>query len=258
MVKLTSELITQSMQYINPVRDRELDLRGYKIPQIENLGATLDQFDTLDFSDNDIRKLDNFPYLKRLKCLLMNNNRIVRIAEGLEECIPNLESLILTGNQIEELCDIDPLIPLTKLTTLSLLHNPITAKAHYRLYIAFKLPQVTLLDFCKIRQKEREEANTLFKSKKGKELLKEISKKAKISANINISDANKGHSKQELWKIRDAIGKATSLDEVERLSQQLQAGHIPDMGHHHRNGGPSHSNGSHMHDDEEMETDGRH
>lgn len=67
MVKLTPELIEQSMQYINPVRDRELDLRGllrtksvvityiafiplflfywcvagYKIPTIENLGATL-------------------------------------------------------------------------------------------------------------------------------------------------------------------------------------------------------------------------
>lgn len=28
MVKLTPELIAQSHQYINPVRDRELDLRG--------------------------------------------------------------------------------------------------------------------------------------------------------------------------------------------------------------------------------------
>lgn len=28
MVKLTPDLINQSMQYINPVRDRELDLRG--------------------------------------------------------------------------------------------------------------------------------------------------------------------------------------------------------------------------------------
>jgi hypothetical protein len=28
MVKLTPDLIQQSMQYINPVRDRELDLRG--------------------------------------------------------------------------------------------------------------------------------------------------------------------------------------------------------------------------------------
>jgi len=36
-----------------------------------------DQFDTVDFSDNDIRKLDGFPLLKRLKTLLLNNNRIV-------------------------------------------------------------------------------------------------------------------------------------------------------------------------------------
>ena len=50
---------------------------GYKIPVIENLGATLDQFDIMDFSDNDIRKLDGFPLLKRLKTLLLNNNRIV-------------------------------------------------------------------------------------------------------------------------------------------------------------------------------------
>lgn len=50
---------------------------GYKIPQIENMGATLDQFDTIDFSDNDLRKLDGFPILSRIKCLLLNNNRIV-------------------------------------------------------------------------------------------------------------------------------------------------------------------------------------
>jgi U2 small nuclear ribonucleoprotein A' len=77
MVKLTAEIIQNSMQYINPVKDRELDLRGYRIPEVENLGATGDQFDTIDFSDNDVRKLDGFPYLKRLKCLLFNNNRIV-------------------------------------------------------------------------------------------------------------------------------------------------------------------------------------
>lgn len=50
---------------------------GYKIPQIENMGATSDQFDAIDLSDNDIRKLDGFPLLNRLKCLLLNNNRIV-------------------------------------------------------------------------------------------------------------------------------------------------------------------------------------
>lgn len=49
---------------------------GYKLPEIQNMGATLDQFDTIDFSDNDLRKLGGFPYLQRLKCLLLNNNRI--------------------------------------------------------------------------------------------------------------------------------------------------------------------------------------
>lgn len=49
---------------------------GYKIPVLENLGATLDQFDTIDLSDNEVRKLDGFPLLKRLKTVLMNNNRI--------------------------------------------------------------------------------------------------------------------------------------------------------------------------------------
>lgn len=43
------------------------------------MGATLDQFDTIDFSDNDLRKLGGFPYLQRLKCLLLNNNRIALV-----------------------------------------------------------------------------------------------------------------------------------------------------------------------------------
>lgn len=49
---------------------------------IENLGATLDQFDAIDFSDNEIRKLDGFPLLRRLKTLLVNNNRIWCVSAG--------------------------------------------------------------------------------------------------------------------------------------------------------------------------------
>ncbi|XP_018325827.1 U2 small nuclear ribonucleoprotein A' [Agrilus planipennis] len=230
MVKLTAEIIQNSMQYINPVKDRELDLRGYKIPEIENLGATGDQFDTIDFSDNDIRKLDGFPYLKRLKCLLLNNNRIVRIAEHLEEYVPNIESIILTGNHIEELGDLDPLISLEKLTCLSLLHNPVTAKPHYRLYVAYKFPQLKLLDFRKIKMKEREEAKALFKSKKGKELQKEYSKKSKTFVpGANIPSSNQRLSEQEIKKIREAISKANTLHEVEKLQKLLQAGQIPDQ-----------------------------
>lgn len=169
-----------------------------------------------------------------------------RIGEQLEEHIPNLESLILTGNQIEELGDVDVLTNLKNLTTLSLLHNPITAKQHYRLYIIHKFPQLHLLDFRKIRMKEREEAKVLFKSKKGKEIQKEISKRAKTfipGGNIHNIAKSKGKKKcfgyflynhyivglsdQEIKKIREAISKASSLEEVERLQKLLQSGQIP-------------------------------
>lgn len=231
MVKLTAELIVQCMQYTNPVKDRELDLRGYKIPVIENMGATLDQFDTIDFSNNDIRKIDGFPLLKRLSTLFFNNNRIVRIAEDLHENLPNLETLILTGNNIQELGDLDPLSTLPKLNTLCLLHNPVINRPHYRLYVAFKLPRVKLLDFSKIKLTERTKAAALFKSKKGKELQKEIIKKAKTfvpgAALQDLSNISTGPSAEEIWKIKEAISKASSLEEIERLNKLLQSGQIP-------------------------------
>lgn len=164
-------------------------------------------------------------YFRNILILLFS-----RLGEHLDEHIPNLESLILTGNHLEELTDIDCLATLEKLTTLSLMQNPITAKQHYRQYIIYKIPQLRLLDFRKIKMKEREEATALFKSRKGKEMQKELAKKAKTfvpGANLNEVSKQKGHSEQELKKIREAISKASSLEEVERLQMQLQAGHIP-------------------------------
>ncbi|KAI9583697.1 probable U2 small nuclear ribonucleoprotein A' [Glossina fuscipes] len=236
MVKLTPELINQSMQFINPCRERELDLRGYKIPQIENLGATLDQFDTIDLSDNDLRKLDGLPFLPRLKCLLLNNNRILRIGEDLQEMVPNLNSVILSGNNLQEFGDLDPLSQLPNLETLCLLMNPVSTKTNYREYMAWKFPQLRLLDFRKIKQKDRKVAQEFFRSKQGKDMLKEIAKKSKLSA---IAVTNEAGSKtvtggtrvanaDDLLRIREAIKRASSLQEVERLSQILQSGRFPD------------------------------
>nr|KAF6268096.1 small nuclear ribonucleoprotein polypeptide A' [Pipistrellus kuhlii] len=88
------------------------------------------------FSDNEIRKLDGFPLLRRLKNLLVNNNRT---------CI---------------------------------LRNPVTNKKHYRLYVIYKVPQVRELDFQKV-------------------------------------------------KLKNAIASASTLAEVERLKGLLQSGQIP-------------------------------
>ena len=135
-MKLTADLILQSAQFTNALKDRELDRRGYKIPVIENLGGTLSQFDTINFSDNDIKKIEGFPLLKRLKSLLLNNNRVCRIGEGLETCLSNLETLVLTSNNMQDLSDLEPLKNIKSLRYLSLMQNPILNKPNYRLYMS--------------------------------------------------------------------------------------------------------------------------
>lgn len=233
-MKLTVDIIEQAAQYINPAtHDRELDLRALKISQIENLGATLDQFDCIDFSDNNIRKLDGFPLLLRIKKLLLNNNRIYRIADDLDEVIPNLSWLILTNNQLQELGDIDTLASLPKLEYLSLLNNPIATKKHYRSYVINRLPKLRVLDFRRIKKKEREEATSLFKGKKGKELEKEIGIKSRLFTSSGKDENNKGaagkivHTQADVEAIKAAIAKAKTLEEIERLNQLLKAGYVP-------------------------------
>ncbi|XP_040900420.1 U2 small nuclear ribonucleoprotein A' [Toxotes jaculatrix] len=230
MVKLSAELIEQAAQYTNPVRDRELDLRGYKIPVLENLGATLDQFDTIDFSDNEVRKLDGFPLLKRLKTLLMNNNRICRIGENLEVSLPSLTELVLTNNHIQELGDLDPLASVKTLTLLSLLRNPVTNKKHYRLYVINKIPQIRVLDFQKVKLKERQEAEKMFKGKRGAQLAKDIARRTKTftpGVAAQLEKKRTGPSQADVEAVKNAIANASSLAEVERLKGMLQAGQIP-------------------------------
>ncbi|KAK9093535.1 hypothetical protein Syun_028446 [Stephania yunnanensis] len=155
MLLLTADLIWKSFHFFNAVADRELDLRGNKIAVIENLGATEDQFDTIDLSDNEIVKLENFPYLSRLGTLIVNNNRITRINPNIGEYLPKLHTLVLTNNRLVNLAEIDPLASLPKLQFLSLLDNNITKKPNYRLYVIHKLKSLRLPDLRRLKDSWR-------------------------------------------------------------------------------------------------------
>jgi U2 small nuclear ribonucleoprotein A' len=151
MVKLTPELIEQSCQRTNPLRDREISLRGLHIGVLENLGAARNQFDTIDLTDNELRKLDGFPYMPRIRTVLATNNRITRIADEISANLPSLSTLILTQNNITELGEFEGLKACADLKYLTVLRNPITSKKGYRLFIIFTLPQVIQLlsHYCK-------------------------------------------------------------------------------------------------------------
>ncbi|KAM0886485.1 hypothetical protein ACQ4PT_029603 [Festuca glaucescens] len=152
MVRLNADLIWKSPHFFNAIKERELDLRSNKIAVIENLGATEDQFDTIDLSDNEIVKLENFPFMNRLGTLLINNNRITRINPNLGEFLPKMHTLVLTNNRLTTLAEIDPLASLPKLQYLSLLDNTVTKQPDYRLYVIHKLKHLRLLDFKKVKQ----------------------------------------------------------------------------------------------------------
>ncbi|KAI9504461.1 leucine-rich repeat-domain-containing protein, partial [Coemansia spiralis] len=166
-MKLTAELINNSPTYINPVKDRELDLSNNHIALIENLGATRDLNDSLNLCSNNIRVLGNFPDLPRLKSLYLANNRIAAIDHHLPSQLPSLTSLVLTNNEISEFKILEPLREL-HLESLSLLNNPVMRKPHARLWCIWRIPSLRVLNLERVAQRERNEAKRLFETSKGK------------------------------------------------------------------------------------------
>mmetsp|Transcript_120691 Transcript_120691/g.341277 ORF Transcript_120691/g.341277 Transcript_120691/m.341277 type:complete len:323 (+) Transcript_120691:104-1072(+) len=232
-MRLTLELLQQAPQSLNPASMRQLQLRGFKIPAIENLGGTNDAYECLDLSDNDLIKLGNFPPLKRLHSLLLMNNRISRIAEDCFDPLPNIIAITLTGNKLEKLVDLEPLTKLKTLERLSLLDNPVTKVKHYRPYMINKCSKtLRILDFTRIKDKERKAAGLLFAGERGRKLLEEIAPPrtsgTEQSEKGPEAAARVGPSPEVIERIKKAIAEAETIEEVTRLERALKSGVLPD------------------------------
>ncbi|KAF8821815.1 putative small nuclear ribonucleoprotein polypeptide A' [Cardiosporidium cionae] len=247
-MRLTIELIANSAQSINPTKDRMISIRGCKISVIENLGATQDHYDCIDLSDNDIIKLANLPPFRRLKTLILCNNRISRIAPDLAENLPYLNSLVLTNNKLERLIDLDPILKCKFLTHLSLSDNPVTfdspvlmglnilqlnvLTSHYRAYLIYHLPNLRILDFKRIRDSERAQCKATFSGNKMAELKSQMAPSyppATVVEDISTANASKkirkgiAETSEDIEKIKVAIAQATTIEEVNRLEKLLNS-----------------------------------
>ncbi|KAF9894703.1 U2 small nuclear ribonucleoprotein A' [Aspergillus nanangensis] len=235
-MRLTVDLIQNSLSYLNPLKDRELDLRGHKIPTIENLGIAKEQ-DAIDFTDNDLSSLGNFPFFPRLQTLLLARNRVKHIQPSLASSVPNLSALVLTSNNLSELADLDPLRNLTKLTHVVLLENPITRKEHYRYWVIWRIPSVRFLDYQKVKDAEREKAVELFGTAEEPSALasKIMGIKSRTfdvpSGGADRAPADKAVrvklTDKERKRVEKLIREARSLQEITRLEKELNEGRIP-------------------------------
>eukprot|EP00871_Galdieria_phlegrea_P001731 jgi/Galph1/2559/GphlegSOOS_G1210.1 len=220
-MRISPELLSRAPQILNCLGDRELDLRSNKIAVIENLVTVIDFFETIDFSDNEIQRLENFPYSERVRCLLLNNNKVVRISKTLGNNLPNLESMILTYNRLGSLSDLKELAFCKSLQRLSLVGNPVSKQKHYREFVIFTIPWLRVLDFQKVKQVERQSARKLFSGVQGEQLHRSLSAAPKTFV---PGEMEEGFTKEQKERLKQAIEKAKSLDDVSKLEYAIRSG----------------------------------
>ncbi|KAG5748618.1 hypothetical protein H9Q69_007780 [Fusarium xylarioides] len=233
-MRLTADLIRDSLSYLNPLKERELDLRGHRIPAIENLGVA-GPHDAIDFTDNDIQVLGNFPLSPRITTLLLARNRVSSIQPSLAKAIPSLANLVLSSNNLTELADLDALASFPRLTHLVLSDNPVSKKENYRYWVLWKCPSVRFLDFEKVKESEREKARELFGTEEEPTALASKIQGIKTTTFNTSTDGSDAPSKLSRIKLTDAekkrlqerIKKATSLQEIIALEKELNEGRLP-------------------------------
>ena len=236
--KLTVDAILESEQRMNAVGDYELDLSSRGIKEIENLGGTCDQFDSIDFSKNEIVKLEGFPKLRRLHTISASENKIEKInGTNVSENVPKLEWLMLQNNKIRNLVDIDEIAKMKRLKCLIMKGNPVCAVENYRAYCIYKLNDgLKMLDYERIYAKEREQAKKMFGEDDGKAAKAKtftVGKRGGRDDEEEEEDEAKKTKKKpknnaaELAKIKAAIANATTLEEIAMLEKAMETGKMP-------------------------------
>ncbi|TKA57161.1 hypothetical protein B0A53_01117 [Rhodotorula sp. CCFEE 5036] len=256
MVRLDADLLARTPSYLSPLRDREIDLRGHKIPAIENLAVTRDQLDSIDLTDNQIHALANLPVLKRLSQLLLANNPVRTVSVNLATSLPNLRTLVLTNAAVPKDALAHTAVTLgrcRKLEHLSLKGCPVQHAQHYKDWIIFNCKKLRSLDFERVHLKDREHANSLFLTATGEptalhtSFLEAAASGSAAAAPSLVSsatgtktfepgvepaerDAGKAGrllTKEEKDRVRKAIEGAESVEEIRRLQRMLAQGFVP-------------------------------
>ncbi|KAK4204926.1 leucine-rich repeat-domain-containing protein [Triangularia verruculosa] len=240
-MRLTPDLIASSLSYLNPLKEREIDLRGHRIPAIENL-AVAGPHDSIDLTDNDIQLLGNFPLSPRVRTLLLARNRISAIQPGVVQALPGLRNLNLAENEVKELGDLDVLGKWRGLVHLCLGGNPVAKREHYRYWVVWRCPSVRFLDYQKVREVEREKARELFGTgEEPTELAMKIMGVKSKTFDSTATSGGKGGGQggdtsklsrlkltdKEKRKLQELIKKANSLEEINRLEKALLEGRLP-------------------------------
>ncbi|KAL2765918.1 dynein regulatory complex subunit 3 isoform a [Daubentonia madagascariensis] len=134
---------------------RKLQLDNNIIERIEGL-ENLTHLVWLDLSFNNIEAIEGLDTLVNLEDLSLFNNRISKI-DSLDALV-KLQVLSLGNNQIGNMMNVIYLRRFKCLRTLSLSGNPISETEDYKMFICAYLPDLVYLDFRRIDDHMKEQA----------------------------------------------------------------------------------------------------
>lgn len=156
--------------------------------------------------------------------------------------LPRLTTLVLTNNALSDLASLHPLARFPLLEYVTLIGNPVTRKKHYREFVIWKCKSVRILDFQRIKIREREFAKELMETADGRPsaLAVSLSASGKTGKEVNsngvaktfevgsttVQDGAAGRkmTAEERRAIEEAIERSTSLEEIKKLEDRLRLG----------------------------------
>lgn len=166
-MRLDEATILRSPQHMNPLGERELDLRGNGLTLLDEgpLSQLDDSFDVIDLTDNSLTSIEYVPEMRRLTTLIAHRNRIQRVSLSAALRLPNLHSFIADDNNFTLL---DQLVVFGKFSKLERVSiggsNPVARHEHFRAFLIFLCPKLKLINFQRVLAVERDAAAVLRKT----------------------------------------------------------------------------------------------
>jgi U2 small nuclear ribonucleoprotein A' len=147
--------------------------------------------------------------------------------------------------QLRDLASLTPLFGLRKLEFLTLSSTGLSQLPNYRTWLIHNIPSLRWLDYAKVKESERQSARSLYVNAEGSptELAQSMGAQSVHIEAAATAQANgktfevpgteqqkkgKGLTEEQKQRVRKAIEKAGTLEEIQRLKRMLQDGFIPD------------------------------
>lgn len=231
-MRLTSQQINDAPIILNPEGKLTILLRDLELTELGNLSITNDKYQVIDLSNNELIKLSDIPpNFKKLEDLLLSNNNILYIDEDTFPLNNQIRSITLYNNNIYKF---QPIFKdkFPKPETLILIGNPITELENYRLFILWLIPSLKVLDFKKVKQAERIQAeelfgkdHTVFNNEASRLLNATRSKSNEIDkSDRQVNNVVKKLTEEEKQELLKKLEIATSIEEIEKIESSLRNG----------------------------------